>query len=156
MSNGWTGGQYSVFRALFGTYLFVHFAQLVPWGAELFSCRGVLPEAGASPVLHLFPNVLAVADTPAVVTGLLLAGAGLSVLLALGRYDRAAAVGLWYVWACLFGRNPLIANPSIPFVGWMLLAHACLPAAPFGSWAACGRADPGRGWRMPEGIYWAA
>ena len=41
VSNGWTGGQYSAFRAVFGTYLFVHFVQLVPWGAELFSRCGI-------------------------------------------------------------------------------------------------------------------
>src|SRR5207245_3602172 len=54
--NGWTGGQYSLFRAVFGLYLFVHFVELVPWGAELFSNRGVLPHAAASPLIHLFPN----------------------------------------------------------------------------------------------------
>src|SRR5262249_33464003 len=80
------------------------------------------------------------------------AAAALSVLFAVGRYDRPAAVVLWYVWACLFGRNPLIANPGLPFVGWLLLAHACLPAAPYGSWAARGRPDPGGGWRMPPAL----
>jgi predicted DCC family thiol-disulfide oxidoreductase YuxK len=155
LSNGWTGGQYSAFRAAFGAYLFVHFVQLVPWGAELFSGQGVLPRS-ASPLLHLFPNVLALNDSPVVVTALLVGGAALSVLFAVGLYDRVAAVGLWYVWACLFGRDPLISNPSLPFVGWMLLAHACLPAAPYGSLAARGRSDPGSGWRFPQPIFVAA
>lgn len=153
MSNGWTGGQYSLFRVVFGTYLLSHFAQLVPWGTEMFSSGGVLPQASASPLLYLFPNVLALWDAPAFVTGLLVLGAGLSVLFAVGWYDRAAALGIWYLWACLFGRNPLIANPSLPFVGWMLLAHACLPLAPYGSWAARGRPDPGGSWRMPQPLY---
>jgi predicted DCC family thiol-disulfide oxidoreductase YuxK len=154
--NGWTGGQYSLFRALFGTYLLVHFARLLPWGTELFSDRGVLPDGSASPLLHLFPNVLALSDAPATVAALLAAGVALSALFAVGLYDRAAALGLWYVWACLFGRNPLIANPGIPFVGWLLLAHAFLRPAPYGSWAARGRIDPGGGWRMPQAIYLAA
>src|SRR5437868_4542403 len=118
MNNGWTGGQYSLFRAIFGTYLLVHFVHLVPWGAELFSSNGVLPEAGDSPIIRFvsyFPNVLALWDGPAFVTGLLVVAAGLSVLLVIGRYDRGAAVALWYVWACLFGRNPLIANPGLPY-----------------------------------------
>jgi hypothetical protein len=34
MSNGWTGGQYSLFRIAFGVYLCVHFGQLAPWAAE--------------------------------------------------------------------------------------------------------------------------
>jgi predicted DCC family thiol-disulfide oxidoreductase YuxK len=156
MKNGWTGGQYSVFRATLGIYLLIHFLHLLPWGAELFSNQGVLPEATASPLLHLFPNVLALVDTPAAVIALLATGAVLSVLFAVGWRDRAAALGTWYVWACLFGRNPLISNPSIPFVGWMLLAHVFLPPAPYGSWSARGRADPGGGWHMPPAIFTAA
>jgi predicted DCC family thiol-disulfide oxidoreductase YuxK len=153
VNNGWTGGQYSIFRALFGGYLLIHFLQLIPWGAEVFSNQGVLPEASASPLLHLMPNLLALWDQPTVVTGFLIAGAILSVLFAAGSHDRVAALLLWYVWACLFGRNPLIANPSLPFVGWMLLAHVFLPAAPYGSWAARGRIDPACEWRMPQPIY---
>ncbi len=156
MNNGWTGGQYSLFRAIFGTYLVVHFVQLLPWGAEIFSNQGVLPAASASPIIFLFPNVLAMWDSPEIVTGLIVAAAALSVLFAIGLGDRFAAVAIWYIWACLFGRNPLIANPSLPFVGWMLLAHAFLPRSPYGSWSARGRADPGNGWSMPPMIFAAA
>ena len=156
VNNGWSGGQYSLFRALFGLYLLVHFADLAPWGAELFSRAGVLPDASTSPLIYLFPNVLALYDAPWFVTALLVAGAALSALFALGLWDRAAAIGLWYLSACLFGRNPLIANPALPFVGWMLLAHALLPGAPYGSLAALGRSDPGAGWRMPQPVYLAA
>jgi predicted DCC family thiol-disulfide oxidoreductase YuxK len=156
MTNGWTGGQYSVVRAVFGAYLFAHFLHLAPWAAELFSNQGLLPDGQASPLLHLFPNVFALWDGPAFVTAVVLAAAGLSVLFALGVWDRAAAVLLWYVWACLHGRMPLINNPGLPYVGWLLLAHACLPPAPYGSWSARGRADPGGGWRMPAGIFLVA
>ncbi len=151
--NGWTGGQYSVFRAVLGLYLFVHFVELVPWGAELFSNRGALPHAAASPLIHLFPNVLALWDAPIFVQCLLITAAGLSFLFTVGLWDRAAALSLWYLWACLFGRNPLIANPSLPYVGWLLLAHVFLPPAPYGSWAARGRPDPRGTWHMPQAIY---
>lgn len=156
MNNGWTGGQYSLFRVLFGAYLFVHFAHLIPWGKELFSNQGVLPQGSASPVLFLFPNMLALWDTPAFVTALLVSAVGFSLLFAIGFYDRLAAVMLWYIWACLFGRNPLIANPGLPYVGWLLLAHACLPLAPYGSWAARNRPDPAGSWQMTPSIYAAA
>lgn len=146
MKNGWTGGQYAVFRAIFGAYLFVHFAQLAPWAAEVFSNAGSLPEASNSPILSFFPNVLALWDSPAFVTCFTAAGAGLSLLFACGIGNRWAAVGAWYVWACLLGRNPLISNPSIPYVGWMLLAHACLPRKPAGEIA----------WRLPPRIFAAA
>src|SRR5260221_4598016 len=153
MTSGWTGGQYSVFRVVFGAYLCVHFLSLAPWGPELFSDRGMLPDASASPLAFAFPNVLTIFDSPAFVTSLLLLRAGACVLFAVGWYDRAAAVLLWYVWACLLGRNPLILNPGIPYVGWLLLAHAILPGAPYGSVAARRRPDPGGTWRMPALLF---
>ena len=153
MKNGWTGGQYSLFRVGFAAYLFVHFAQLIPWGAELFSSAGVLPKASDSPLIYLFPNVLAMWDGPLVVVGMLVAGVVLSWFFLVGWHDRVAALLLWYLWGCLFGRNPLIGNPSLAFVGWLLLAHCCLPAAPYGSWAARQRVDPGGGWHMPTAIF---
>jgi predicted DCC family thiol-disulfide oxidoreductase YuxK len=156
MKNGWTGGQYSLIRAVFGTYLFVHFVQLAPWAAEVFSNQGLLPDGRDSPLLYLFPNFLALYDGPVFVTAVLIVAAGLSVLFAIGYWDRVAAVALWYIWACLHGRMPLISNPGLPYVGWLLLAHAFLPPAPYGSWAARGRADPGNDWRMPEGIFLVA
>ena len=153
MRNGWTGGQYSVYRGLFGAYLFVHFVHLSTWGAEVFSSQGILPDGSVSPLLHAFPNVFALFDGPVFVVAVLIAAAGLSLLFAVGKWDRMAAVLLWYIWACLFGRNPLIANPGLPYVGWLLLAHAFLPAAPFGSWAARGRVDPRGTWSMTPAIY---
>lgn len=156
LTNGWTGGQYSLFRALLGLYLAVHFASLIPWAGELFSWSGMIPDAAASPLAFLFPNVLAWFDPPWMVHALLAAGIASSLLLAAGAFDRWAAVAAWYVWACLLGRDPLILNPGIPYVGWMLLAHACLPRAPFGSWEARGRIDPGGGWRFTPSVFAAA
>lgn len=149
MKNGWTGGQYSLVRATFGAYLFTHFVALIPWAREVF--EQILPRE-ASPLLRLFPNILAIAD---IAMPLVVIAAIASIFFAIGLYDRIAAVLIWYVLACLFGRNPLIANPSLPFAGWLLLAHAFVPAAPFGSWAARGRTDPRGGWTMPPAIYTA-
>ncbi len=156
VSNGWTGGQYSVFRVLFGCYLLVHFVDLMPWGSELFSNQGVLAEGTVSPLINLFPNILALIDAPWFVTTLLASAAVASLCFALGTWDRTAALVQWYVLACLFGRNPLIANPALPFVGWMLLAHAMLPKAPFGSLDARGRLDPRGSWHLPQAIFYAA
>lgn len=156
MKNGWTGGQYSAHRAIFGLYLLLHFLHLLPWAPELFSSQGVLPHASDSPLIRLFPNILSAFDGPGAVRVFLVVAAALSVLFAVGWWDRAAAVALWYLWACLIGRNPLIANPGLPYIGWLLLAHAFLQAAPYGSLAARGRSDPGGGWRITPAIYGAA
>jgi len=156
MSNGWTGGQYSLFRAIFGAYLTIHFLHLLPWGTELFSRDGMLPEARLSPLYPLFPNPLFVWDAPLAVTVLFCTGAAASVLFALGAWDRVAAVVVWWVWACLFTRNPLIANPGLPFVGWLLLLHACVPSGAYGTWAMRGAVDPGSRWRLPDALFAAA
>ncbi len=153
--NGWTGGQYSLFRAVFGVYLLIHFVSLIPWAAEVWSSSGVMADGTAVPTL-VPANIFAWIDGPGFVTGVVVAAAVLSIAFAIGFGDRVAAVGMWYILACLFGRNPLTLNPSLPFVAWMLLVHACLPAAPFGSWAARGRADPGGGWRFPSALFAAA
>jgi predicted DCC family thiol-disulfide oxidoreductase YuxK len=156
IGNAWTGGQYSMFRVCLALYLFIHFVALVPFAVELFSNAGVLPDSAASPLAFAFPNVLVAFDPPWFAQLWVALGAALTIPLALGWRDRSAAFALWYVWACLFGRNPLIANPSIAYVGWMLLAHGLLPKAPFGSWAARGRTDPRGGWSFPRPIYSAA
>src|SRR5207249_3251838 len=141
MSNGWTGGQYSAFRALFGIYLCIHFAHLLPWSAELFSGEGVLPDGRLSPIFATFPNLYALSDAPWFVYGTLALAAVAALAFAAGWHDRLAALWIWVVLAGLYGRNPLIANPSLPYVGFMLLAHLFVPAAPFGSAAARGRTD---------------
>lgn len=156
LENGWTGGQYSLYRAILGLYLCVHFVGLIPWGVEMFSNEGVLADAATSPFAYVFPNILSFFDAPWFVVGLLVAAAAGSVAFAAGFKDRIVAVFLWYVWACLFGRNPLISNPSLAFIGWMLLLHAALPKTPFGAWDARGRTDPEGGWKLPRSYFSAA
>ena len=60
----------------------------------------------------------------------LLAGAGLSLLFAVGKHDRIAAVLLWYLWASLFGRNPgsAMCDASAPHYGRGIFALAPLCA----------------------------
>jgi len=105
-------------RAILGAYLIVHFAMLLPYGTELFSSRGILPHA---PFITLFP------DSPPVVFALLILGVAASIAFTISFHDRVAAVIAWSILACLFCRNPLIGNPSLPFIGWLLLLHAAQP-----------------------------
>jgi hypothetical protein len=123
-----SGQQFAWFRIVFGAYLTIHFAHLLPWGRELFSREGVLADATLNPTHGILPNVLARWDTPAAVTAFLAGMVVLALLLTLGVARRAAAVMLWYGWACLFNRNVLISNPSIAYVGLLLLLTALVPA----------------------------
>jgi predicted DCC family thiol-disulfide oxidoreductase YuxK len=156
VANGWTGGQYSLFRALFGIYLCIHFIHLLPWSTELFSNEGVLPDGRLSPIFDRFPNLFAISDAPWFVYASLGVSAVAALAFALGWQDRVAALWMWLVLASLFGRNPLILNPSMPYVGFMLLAHIFVPTAPFGSMAARGRPDLGETWRLPGAIFLSA
>ena len=65
MDSTWTGGQYSVYRALLGAFLVVHFAVLLPYGSEVFGAGGTLSTAGLSPYIGVLPNPLAWFDSPA-------------------------------------------------------------------------------------------
>lgn len=155
MKNGWTGGQYGVYRAVLGLYLLQHFLRLLPWGAELFSWSGVLPVGAASPLMHLFPNIFWLSDSRLFVDMLLITGAALSGLFLIGKFDRFAAVLIWYLWACLYGRNPMIGNPSLPFVGWLLLAHTLTPSRSGYDFSTSNEKNAAS-WHLPADIYLAA
>jgi predicted DCC family thiol-disulfide oxidoreductase YuxK len=155
-NNGWTGGQFSLFRVLFGTYLFVHFAYLAFWASDVFSNAGMIPDASLSPLIAAFPNPLRWFDSPTVVTCLSITAAFAAIGFTIGKWDKPAALLMWLVLAWFLGRNPLISNPAMPYVGWMLLAYQFVPSAPYGSWAARGRNDPGNGWQMPSGVFLGA
>jgi len=156
MTSGWTGGQYSLFRALLGIYLCIHFVHLLPWSAELFSNVGVLPDGRLSPIFALFPNLFAISDAPWFVYTTLGVSAAAALAFAVGWCDRLAALWMWFMLASLFGRNPLIANPSLPYVGFMLLAHLFVQSAPYGAMSARGRADPDAGWSLSRPVFLAA
>ncbi len=156
MNESWTGGQYSLYRSMFGAYLFAHFAMLLPYGAEVFAAGGTVSIATLSPYIGTLPNPLAVFDSPGGVTALLCLGALSSAALAAGWFDRAGAVLAALILGWLYQRNPLIANPSLPLVGFLLVLHMFVPPRPFGSIAArrAGGADPA--WRLPPHLWGAA
>lgn len=117
---------FRIARTLLGVYLAVHFAMLSPYAVELFSSQGMLPVARQSPLALAFPNLLSVCDAPWMASSLVVLGLLSGCVIAHGTGSRIAALLAYYVWACLFGRNPLIANPSLPYVGLMLLVVTCV------------------------------
>jgi predicted DCC family thiol-disulfide oxidoreductase YuxK len=147
--------QFAAFRIVLGAYLALHFAFLLPWGPELFARGGLIPDAAINPVHGILANPLERWDAPAVVTCWLAAMLALSVMLAAGLLRRMACVLLWYGWACLFNRNNLISNPSIPYVGLILLLTALVP--PGEPLALRLRRGAARGpWCFPRMVFIAA
>jgi len=147
MINGWSYRQYTFYRISLGIYLLIHFLYLLPYGTEVFSHQGMLSNSTFSPIIHAFPNIFLWFDSPIIVSLILTLGALASILLICGRFDRTAAFCLWLILTSLFGRNPLIANPSLPFIGWLLLAHLFIPPKPKDKFAP---------WQLPNGIFTAA
>jgi predicted DCC family thiol-disulfide oxidoreductase YuxK len=78
--------------------------------------------SGAGALMHTIPLVLV-------------------ILLAVGTRDRLASLGL----------AALVLGESA-WSGAVLAVHAALPGAPYGSWDARGRTDPGGEWRMPDWV----
>ncbi len=144
--------QFAIFRILLGLYLTLHFAQLVPYAGELFSQAGMLPDATLNPTSAIFPNLLRLfpsAQAAEIFVALL---SFASLLFAAGVARRGVALVLWYGWACLWNRNPLISNPGLPYVGWLLLACVIIPSGE--PMMAGGQKKDD--WELPPLLYWGA
>lgn len=154
--SSWRGEHFSVVRVILGAYLASHFGALIPWGAEMFSSQGAIPIGAHSPLMGAFPNLFALCDSSWVVLAALVVGVVASVGLAIGWRRRAMALLLWYIWAALLGRNPLILNPGIPYVGWMLLCFAAIPSGEKWSVDSTKNKDKSDIWHLSQGYLFAA
>lgn len=120
----WTGGQYSLCRALLGLAI----------AAEAALVRG--PESGPMALVTLVRLVAVIA----------------ALALALGAFDRTAAGVLLVLAAGLALLGILPANVGTLSILWLLATHLLIPASPYGARSARGRADPSGGWKMPRGL----
>ena len=144
--------QFAALRVALGLYLVYHFVPLLPYAGELFSSAGTLADGSLSPLFGMLPSPLWLSDTPITAATMILFALLASLFLIAGRRRKIAAPILLYIWACLFCRNPLIANPSLAYVGLILLLSLLIPdhdAPRFGT------TDPTQ-WYFPSGVYWAA
>lgn len=120
--------QFAVFRIVLGIYLAIHFGQLISYSTELFSDAGVLPDPTLNFTNGILPNPLVYWGSPNIATCMVFVLTVLSMLFAAGIARRPIAIILWYGLACLFNRNNLINNPSLPYIGLILLLSATIPA----------------------------
>jgi len=121
--NGWTGGQYSLWRLLLGLgVLSLAVCQLAAFGGD--------------------PVTLLTAVTALV----------LSIAVVVGWWDSPAAALLATLTAGLVVQDSDLSPRLWPLVA-MLVLHAVAPLAPFGSRMARGRVDPDGGWRLPVWLY---
>lgn len=114
---------FAVVRVAIGLQLAVHYARLYPWATTLYSDQGMLADPtrnpvaiGLSPLHHL--------DAPWMIQAVVLGLVGLSLAFAAGLLTRTSGVLLALGAAALWHRNMLTLNPSLPYLGFFLLAHA--------------------------------
>lgn len=118
---------FSIFRILFGSYLFVHYVQLLPVCEEVFSNQGVIKNAQILPSYNILPLHIFKYDDPMDIRYFVISLIIGSGLFTLGIMRRIVSLWLFYGWMCLVNRNPLISNPGIGYIGWLLLACALIP-----------------------------
>ena len=145
--------QFASYRLVLGVYLMFFFARLVPWADELL--EGMVPAGGVSFDETSLSRVLASSGDflpPSVfaVTMAVLAGA-----FAVGALRRVAALMMCWGLAFAVNRNPLLADPATPFIGWLLLATTLVPIGE--PLTATNRTRECRaGWKFPVGLLAAA
>ena len=146
--------QYSLYRMLFGGYLTVHFAYLLCYAAELFSNQGMLPSGQLSPLFSMAPSLFRIDDSPLFVQACLGSGVLAAVGFTLGFRDRSCAAWMLLLLISLLSRNPLIANPALPYVGFMLLLHCCVPVRRTAQPSSAADVQPS--WSLPPHLFLAA
>jgi len=122
--NGWTGGQYSLYRVLLAVALVAVTSSVAP-----------------SVDLSLPAETYWWRENPAVREGFQLAFACLAIPLLIGWFDRSAAFLAGILAVCVSVDLTWVLLESL------LFAHALSAERPFGSIGALGRLDPGGGWR---------
>lgn len=114
-----------------GIYLAVHFLHLLPWSFEVFGRNGLMKEPSLNGTYFLFPNILNLLNSSELLVQMFLILLAIAALiLASGRFVLGASLTLWYGWACLFNSNNLILNPTLPYIGWLLLAVGYMSTRP--------------------------
>jgi sterol desaturase/sphingolipid hydroxylase (fatty acid hydroxylase superfamily) len=118
--------QFAIFRIIFGIYLFWHFVDLIPVCVELFSNKGVISDAHNLPTWNKYLTIFKY-DEPNQILFLISVMIISSILFTIGKYRRTCSAILYFGWISLLNRNPLITNPSLGYIGWLLLSCILIP-----------------------------
>ena len=138
---GWTGGQWSLLRVLLSLVVAaIALGLAFDPPAPLPTDQGPAIAVPAFTGEVFFPRLLGAI------------AAVLAVLLGIGRFDRVSAALLWSLTLLLVLARPDLWSLAAPTLGAVLVIHALAPAAPYGSWEARGRSDPGGGWCLPPAL----
>ncbi len=117
-------------RFLFGVYFMYYSIRMIPYVEELYGESGIVSDISLNWTYGLFPNIFSVfpgAGTAFILYVGIIIFAG---LLAFGYVPRISALGIWYAQTALYNRDILTSEPSLAFVGLLLVTLALVPNQP--------------------------
>jgi hypothetical protein len=113
-----TTKQFTHFKLIFGTYLFWHFSQILPYAEEIFTSRGMISNRTLLFADEFIKHLSFIDSNIQIFIVILMI---CSISLTFNYNVRLASGILWCGWVYLFNSNVFIANPGIPYVGLLLL-----------------------------------
>lgn len=117
-------------RFLFGAYFIYYSVRMIPYLAEVYGDKGFVPDIKLNWTYGLFPNIFSVIpfeNTALIVyIGIIIA----SSFLCFGYFPRVAALVIWYLETCLYNRDVLSGEPSLAYVGLLLVTLILIPYQP--------------------------
>ena len=156
--------QFILFRLLFGSYLIWHFYSLIGYGQELFGQNGMILQGKRSKKeeeeqkqgsysSYLSLNIFTWTENPDYILFLLVL---LSIGFTFGIKRRTCSFLLYYAWVCLFISNPLISNPSLAYIGWLLVVCVLIPSTPAEYNSVIKPYSVWKEWQIPPFLYWGS
>ena len=124
------GKIFTIWRSLFGFYFIYYAIRMLPYASEIYSRGGIVPSATLNWTYGLFPDIFYFFDSPQMVViahiCILVAGGGVLF----GYFPRVACFIIFYLQTALYNRNVLTDDPSMAFIGLLLLTLVLIPHQP--------------------------
>jgi len=120
--------QFIYWRMALGGFLTFYFLRVFPYASEIYSNQGVIPDPTVNWSYGFFPSLFYFIDSPFFVQLMHGLAVVLSIFIFFGFWRRFSGFFLWYLYASFYCRNNLTEDPSIAFVGWLILALAVIPS----------------------------
>lgn len=121
------GKLFVFWRALFGVYFVYYAIHMFPYLQEVYGREGLVSNIAYNWTFGLFPNIVLLLDNYNFIIGIHVVLIITALTLAVGFFPRVSAFIIWYLQTSLFNTNNLTDDPSMAFVGLLLLALALVP-----------------------------
>lgn len=116
------------FRFFLGSYLAYYYFTSLPYVAEIYSNMGLLRKMSSQAKYFSEINFFTYFNDSVAITIVTYFAFILSISLALGFKQKICCILLWYFQTIFVNQNTLTSEPSIPYVGFLLLTLALFPA----------------------------